>query len=215
MKKFLVYPLLYISSIFGQFSVTGKIYDKKSRSPLPGSNVILIGTNLGAAADADGNFEIKNVPEGSYEILATFIGYENYRSNINVSASNLNAFENMNIQLSVSAIQLQEYVVTASRGKREKITDAPAAISVISELKIRSESNPNLGDYFKNIKGVDFTASGMDSYNLSARGFNSSFSSRLLTLTDGRMANVPSLRLIAYNTIPVTSDDVSQLCLVD
>ena len=58
----------------------------------------------------------------------------------------------MNIQLSVSAIQLQEYVVTASRGKREKITDAPAAISVISELKIRSESNPNLGDYFKNIK---------------------------------------------------------------
>ena len=56
--------------------------------------------------------------------------------------------------------------------------------------------------------------SGMDSYNLSARGFNSSFSSRLLTLTDGRMANVPSLRLIAYNTIPVTSDDVSQIEVV-
>ena len=105
-------------------------------------------------------------------------------------------------------------MVTASRGRREKITDAPAAISVISELKIRSESNPNLGDYFKNIKGVDFTASGMDSYNLSARGFNSSFSSRLLTLTDGRMANVPSLRLIAYNTIPLTSDDVSQIEVV-
>ena len=54
MKKFLLYPILYISSIFGQFSVTGKISDKKSRTPLPGSNVILVGTNLGAAADADG-----------------------------------------------------------------------------------------------------------------------------------------------------------------
>ena len=163
---------------------------------------------------ADGNFEINNVPGGEYEIMATFIGYENFKTNITVSSNSADTFQNMNIQLSVSAIQLQEYVVTASRGKREKITDAPAAISVISELKIRSESNPNLGDYFKNIKGVDFTASGMDSYNLSARGFNSSFSSRLLTLTDGRMANVPSLRLIAYNTIPVTSDDVSQIEVV-
>ena len=176
MKKFLIYTLFYISSIFGQFSVTGKISDKKSRGPLPGSNVVLVGTNLGAAADADGYFEINNVPEGQYEIMATFIGYENFKTNINVNSTNTGSFQNMNIQLSVSAIQLQEYVVTASRGKREKITDAPAAISVISELKIRSESNPNLGDYFKNIKGVDFTASGMDSYNLSARGFNSSFS---------------------------------------
>ena len=85
-----------------------------------------------------------------------------------------------------------------------------SAISIISERKIRTASNPNLGDYFKNIKGVDFTASGLDSYNLSARGFNSSFSSRLLTLTDGRMAQVPSLRLIAYNVIPLSSDDVEQ-----
>ena len=82
MKKFLLYPLLYIGSIFGQFSVTGKISDKKSRSPLPGSNVVLIGTNLGAATDADGNFEINNVPGGEYEIMATFIGYENFKTNI-------------------------------------------------------------------------------------------------------------------------------------
>ena len=80
MKKFLLYPLLYIGSIFGQFSVTGKISDKKSRSPLPGSNVILVGTNLGAATDADGNFEINNVPDGEYEIMATFIGYENFKT---------------------------------------------------------------------------------------------------------------------------------------
>ena len=49
-----------------------------------------------------------------------------------------------------------------------------AAASVISELKIRTQSNPNLGDYLKDVKGVDFTQSGLDSYN-SARGFNSSF----------------------------------------
>ncbi len=214
MKKILL-PLLFISNIaFTQNTIFGTITDRANGEALPGANIILAQTNLGAAADGEGYFEIKNVPNGEYEIKVSFIGYETYESTLNVFDVDPTTYQNLSIQLAVSAIQLQEYVVTASRGRREKITDAPAAISVISELKIRSESNPNLGDYFKNIKGVDFTASGMDSYNLSARGFNSSFSSRLLTLTDGRMANVPSLRLIAYNTIPLTSDDVSQIEVV-
>ena len=176
MKKFYFYYLILLGSVSAQFKVSGKISEQRSGESLPGANVVLTGTNLGAAADAEGYFEINNVPTGSYELMATFIGYETFKASLNVNADQVASFQNMNIQLSVSAIQLQEYVVTASRGKREKITDAPAAMSVISELKIRSESNPNLGDYFKNIKGVDFTASGMDSYNLSARGFNSSFS---------------------------------------
>jgi len=49
---------------------------------------------------------------------------------------------------------------------------------------------------------------------MTARGFNSSFSSRLLSLTDGRMANVPSLRLTAYNVIPVSFEDVEQIEIV-
>ena len=117
------------------------------------------------------------------------------------------------ILLEPEAIQLDEYVVTASR-RRERIEDAPAAISVISKKEIRRESNTNLGDYLKGTKGIDFTQSGIDSYNMTARGFNSSFSSRLLTLTDGRMANVPSLRLTAYNVIPVSFDDVEQIEVV-
>ena len=102
MKKFLLYSLLYIGSIFGQFSVTGKISDKKSRSPLPGSNVILVGTNLGAATDADGNFEINNVPGGEYEIMATFIGYENFKTNIIVSSNSTDTFQNMSCLLYTS-----------------------------------------------------------------------------------------------------------------
>ena len=98
--------------------------------------------------------------------------------------------------------------------EEERVEDAPAAISVISKTEIRRESNTNLGDYLKGTKGIDFTQSGIDSYNMTARGFNSSFSSRLLTLTDGRMANVPSLRLTAYNVIPVSFEDVEQIEVV-
>ena len=212
-----LFPLLFFIFTFAfsqQTTLTGIITDKSSGDPLIGANVVISGSglNTGAATDFDGNYKVQNIPEGSYNIKVTYIGYSDFTGKIQITGDE--STQSFDVQLSISAIQLQEYVVTASRGKREKITDAPAAISIISELKIRNASNPNLGDYFKNIKGVDFTASGLDSYNLSARGFNSSFSSRLLTLTDGRMANVPSLRLIAYNVIPLTSDDVKQIEVV-
>ena len=41
----------------------------------------------------------------------------------------------MDIALTVSSLIMDEYVVTASRGKKEKITDAPAAISIISGIQ--------------------------------------------------------------------------------
>jgi len=215
MKKAFI-PFLFTVGILAAQTATinGKVTNLQNGDPLIGANVIISGSGLttGAATDFDGNYTIQNVPEGSYSIKVTYIGYSDHKETIQILAGE--SSKTFDVQLSVSTIQLQEYVVTASRGKREKITDAPAAMSIISELKIRNASNPNLGDYFKNIKGVDFTASGLDSYNLSARGFNSSFSSRLLTLTDGRMANVPSLRLIAYNVIPLTSDDVKQIEVV-
>ncbi len=214
-KQFTLFLLLIFSFISAQtITLTGHVTDGKNHAPLIGANVVIKGENLttGSAADFDGVYRIDKLPPGHYTITVSYIGYQNYQGEIKINPEE--TLVTYDVQLLVSAIQLQEYVVTASRGSREKITDAPAAISIISELKIRNASNPNLGDYFKNIKGVDFTASGLDSYNLSARGFNSSFSSRLLTLTDGRMANVPSLRLIAYNTIPLTSDDVKQIEVV-
>ena len=158
----------------------------------------------------DGTYLISNVPVGEHLLKVTYIGYELKEQSVTVIVD-----EELIVDVSLASetIQMQTYVVTASR-KRERVEDAPAAISVITEKDIRRESNTNLGDYMKAVKGVEFTQSGIDSYNLSARGFNTSFSSRLLTLTDGRMANVPSLRLIAYNVIPVSFEDVKQIEIV-
>ena len=215
LNKYII-SFLSFSFLFSQgIIIHGIVIDNDSKNPLFGANVFITGDNnysQGASTDEDGNYIITLSKSGSYELNATYIGYGDFVETIIIKPGDKKT--QMDISLFISSLQLQQYVVTASRGRREKITDAPAAISIISARKIRSASNPNLGDYFKNIKGVDFTASGLDSYNLSARGFNSSFSSRLLTLIDGRMANVPSLRLIAYNVIPVTSDDVEQIEVV-
>ena len=197
--------------IFGQsYKLEGEILDKSNQSPLSFANITLQGTSLGAASDNEGRFSIENIDAGTYTIIASYMGYSTYKQQIIIPDTEQ---KRITILLEPEAIQLDEYVVTASR-RRERIEDAPAAISVISKKEIRRESNTNLGDYLKGTKGIDFTQSGIDSYNMTARGFNSSFSSRLLTLTDGRMANVPSLRLTAYNVIPVSFDDVEQIEVV-
>ena len=211
MKKYLIFILLFSSWIFAQTgSIRGTITDQEIGDPLIGANIIIDGTNMGAATDVEGSYQITNVPAGEHVLKVTYIGYEEQQKPISIEPEQELIAD---FSLLSEAIQMQTYVVTASR-KRERVEDAPAAISVITQTDIRRESNTNLGDYMKTVKGVEFTQSGIDSYNLSARGFNTSFSSRLLTLTDGRMANVPSLRLIAYNVIPVSFEDVEQIEVV-
>ena len=209
-KKLSIFLLLITQLSFGQtYKLEGKILDASNKSGLPFANISLEGTTLGSASDADGRFSIEKINAGTYTVIASYMGYSTYKMPITIP----NEDGELTILLEAEAIQLDEYVVTASR-RRERVEDAPAAISVISKKEIRRESNTNLGDYLKGTKGIDFTQSGIDSYNMTARGFNSSFSSRLLTLTDGRMANVPSLRLTAYNVIPVSFDDVEQIEVV-
>ena len=211
MKNFLILILLCSSWILAQTgSVKGSIVDQESGDPLIGANIVIDGTTMGAATDVEGKYQIINVPPGEHVLKVTYIGYEDKQKPISIEPEQELIAD---FSLLSEVIQMQTYVVTASR-KRERVEDAPAAISVITQKDIRRESNTNLGDYMKTVKGVEFTQSGIDSYNLSARGFNTSFSSRLLTLTDGRMANVPSLRLIAYNVIPVSFEDVQQIEVV-
>ena len=211
MKWHLSFLFIFISSLHAQYgTINGKVLDSSNNSPLIGANVVLEGTTLGSATDTKGKYQIQRITPGTYTILASYIGYQAYKEEIVVLGEKITT---INLRLQPEAIEMETYVVTASR-RRERIEDAPAAISVISKTEIRRESNTNLGDYLKGTKGIDFTQSGIDSYNMTARGFNSSFNSRLLTLTDGRMANVPSLRLTAYNVIPVSFEDVEQIEVV-
>ena len=208
MYRFLLL-FLFGSNIYG-VTIKGRVFDSTTKSPLIGANVIIDGTNSGAATDSEGNYTINDLLKGDYSLTVSYMGFKTFQKSFTLTNNQTPVID---IKMDPEAIKMETYVVTASR-RRERVEDAPAAISVISKTEIRRESNTNLGDYLKGTKGIDFTQSGIDSYNMTARGFNSSFSSRLLTLTDGRMANVPSLRLTAYNVIPVSFEDVEQIEVV-
>jgi len=69
-------------------------------------------------------------------------------------------------------------------------------------------------EHVKDLPGVDFAQYGLVQNSVVVRGFNNIFSGALLSLTDNRLARVPSLRLNAYNFIPVTNDDVERIEVV-
>ena len=55
--------------------IEGVVKDKQTGEPLPGANVVIEGTTLGAATDANGYYFIINVPPGTYRVTARMIGY--------------------------------------------------------------------------------------------------------------------------------------------
>lgn len=66
--------------LYAQYTQTikGSVRDQASHASLPGVNVILLSTDplLGTISDADGKFEIKNVPVGRYDVQISYVGYE-------------------------------------------------------------------------------------------------------------------------------------------
>ncbi len=56
-------------------SIAGKVTDRRTGEELPGASVMVDGTELGAATDANGRYLIINVPPGRYTLTASFMGY--------------------------------------------------------------------------------------------------------------------------------------------
>jgi len=56
-------------------TIEGRVVEAESQTPLPGTNVLVLGTPLGAATDADGRFRIARVPVGNWVLRFDYIGY--------------------------------------------------------------------------------------------------------------------------------------------
>ena len=85
-----LYTFMFLSVALMQAGITGKVkgrvWDLESGDPLPGANVQITGTTLGAATDIDGYYFVLNVPPGRHEIVVTFVGYVNSQRIVNVIA---------------------------------------------------------------------------------------------------------------------------------
>lgn len=111
--------------------ISGKVTDSKTGEGIPSAVVTVVGTALGAATDANGNYVIVNVAPGTYSIAVTYIGYQSTRVN-NVGV-NVDYTTTLNIQLRESAVELGEFVVEGERNPLIRQDQTNPVIAVTSE----------------------------------------------------------------------------------
>ncbi len=204
------YPV--VAQDFG--SLTGKV-ETEDGEALFATNIVVKGPVIkgtrGTITNDQGNYRIDNLPPGTYEITISYIGYET----IVATGVEIRPGESMTRNFKLTAVALigQQVVVSASR-KQEKALDAPASISIVDASEIKNREVLTMSEYVKTLPGVDYAQTGISQGSMVVRGFNKVFSGALLTLVDNRIARIPSLRLNAYDLIPLTSDDIERIEIV-
>src|SRR5690606_8019604 len=89
--------------------IQGRVTDKKTGEPLPGVNVIIIGTNIGSATDANGDYFILQVPPGNYSVKASMIGYQEVVvQNVDVK---VDLTTRINFEIEEKTVELEDEVV--------------------------------------------------------------------------------------------------------
>lgn len=104
---FVIPVILFAESSKGV--IIGKVIDKITKEPIPGVNVVVIGTNIGAATDINGFFEINGLEVGTYQIRASAIGF-NAIIRTDVMVNNVKQTE-LIFELTEAVIELQGITV--------------------------------------------------------------------------------------------------------
>ncbi len=133
--------VLFTSSItFGQIKVTikGKVTDEKG-APLLGASVFL-NNDKGNITEEDGTYEIKDVVPGSYNLTATFLGFESQtKFNIIIKSKGNPSF---NFVLIESTEELEE-VVISNQNKISRPKETPLSTQSLSAVEIATYPGGN------------------------------------------------------------------------
>ncbi|MHA1584413.1 MAG: TonB-dependent receptor [Promethearchaeota archaeon] len=128
---FLFFFFLLHSIVFSGTTgkLAGKITDFSTGEALPGVNITIEGTMLGAATDIDGNYTILNLAPGTYTVHFSFIGYqETVVKNISI---NVDFTTRLDQTISESSVELGEVEVIAERNPivRQDLTNTQVAVN--------------------------------------------------------------------------------------
>ena len=113
--------------------IAGKIIDSDTNEPLPGANVVVQGTQMGAATDSNGKYVILNISPGIYTLRFSMMGYtakivENVRVQIDLTTR-------INIELDPTVLGGEEVTIVAERPLVQK--DMTASMSSVGSQEIK------------------------------------------------------------------------------
>lgn len=147
-------------------TIKGKVFNKETKEPLIGANVIILNTQRGTATNKNGQFLISNVPVGSYNLAFQYIGFKKFiKSDVLVRPGRITY---LNIGLYESIIEGNQVTVTADYFQKDD--SEPTSIISFNNEEIR-RSPGSAGDVIRILMALPSTAQVHDMANdLMVRG---------------------------------------------
>ena len=135
MKLFIVFFFLCVSVSTNaqQFVIKGKVTDRTTNQPLSFANIRIINSTIGSAANVAGEYEIK-ITQGTYKLIASFIGYYSDTLEVNVNQN----ISDINFNLLQTKIDLQEIVINPGENPAIEIIRKAIEKRKIRNQKIKS-----------------------------------------------------------------------------
>lgn len=111
----------------------------------------------------------------------------------------------------LSLQDLMNIQVTSVSGTDQKLSEAAAAVFVITQEDIRRSGAKSIPDLLRIVPGVDVAQINANTWAVSARGFNHQFTDKLLVLVDGRAVYSPLLGGVNWDTQDVPLEDIDRI----
>jgi len=150
--------LLYQITAAQTGSIKGRVTDKETGEALPGANVIIRSTAIGAVTDMEGNYIILNVEPGTYVLECSFISFKNASSeNILVKTGEIRS---INFTLEPLSIEIEGVTITARivRDTENAIVSmqmkSASSVNAISSQEIKTNGDKTAAESLRRVSGI-------------------------------------------------------------
>ena len=157
-------------------SFTGRVTDARNGKPLLGVSVFFTDVKTGSTTNANGEFIIRNIPEGSHLVEISHIGYSTIAENIDILGETKRDYV-----LTESIVENNAVIVTGVSGATQT-KKVPFAVSSLHKQDFFQNTSSNIIESLTRIGGVSTLATGPAISKPVIRGLSYN---RVLTINDG------------------------------
>ncbi|WP_282134674.1 TonB-dependent receptor domain-containing protein [Seonamhaeicola maritimus] len=197
--------LFFCSLSYSQTTISGSVKDDNGQ-PIPGANIIIIGTTTGTVTDFDGNFTLNYSQNPPFTIQASSVGFETTSEEVTSNNQKIDF-------VLVEGNALDEVVISASRTP-ESVRESPVTIERFDTKDIKLATTPSFYSSLENLKGVDVHKGSLTFNSVNTRGFATFANNRFVQLVDGMDNASPLLNFVMGNMLGLNELDVQSVELL-
>jgi outer membrane receptor for ferrienterochelin and colicins len=108
----------------------------------------------------------------------------------------------------------KEPVTTSVNGSPQRVSDVPATMEIVTAEDIRRSGAKDIPGVLRHVGGIDTLEWGNDNMDVSVRGYDQAYSSRLLVLVDGRQVYSDNFGFTPWSSVPVELGAIRQIEII-